>query len=91
MVVQSDHGGSHKTEGQTNNASIMVPWIAVGEGVRYAFDILEYVSVMDSAALALWSLGVPQPAAWIAKPPLSIFYESSEMNASSPIRVPRGC
>ena len=74
MVVQSDHGGLRKVEGGTNDQSIIIPWVASGSGVRQNFEILEYVSVMDTAALSLWALGLPQPEAWIARPPLTIFY-----------------
>lgn len=75
VIVQSDHGGIHKSDGQTNDECMLVPWIAAGTGIHFALDILEYVSVMDTAAVSAWALGVTAPTEWVSNPVLSIFTE----------------
>jgi len=75
LVVLSDHGGIKSTDGETNDESILIPWVANGPGVRKAFNIENYVSVMDTASLAAYVLGETTPSEWIGKPPLSIFLD----------------
>ena len=52
---------------------MIVPWVASGNSVRFGYDILEYVSVMDTAAATLWSLGIELPSSWVSKPLMSIW------------------
>jgi arylsulfatase A-like enzyme len=50
----------------------LIPWIAWGRNVRPG-EITSPVSTMDSAATALWLLGVARPADWIGQPVESAF------------------
>lgn len=75
LIVLSDHGGIRKNDGETNNECMLIPWIAIGPKVRYAYEIESYIRNMDTAALSAFVLDAQAPAAWISNPPLSIFYE----------------
>jgi arylsulfatase A-like enzyme len=38
-----------------------IPWIVWGAGVKHGFEIKAPVITYDTAATALWLLGVPRP------------------------------
>lgn len=59
VVVTADHGGHGWTHGSSNPQDVTIPWIAWGEGVRAGSRIPDGVRTMDTAATALWLLGLP--------------------------------
>ncbi|HEY0154438.1 MAG TPA: alkaline phosphatase family protein [Longimicrobium sp.] len=72
IIVTADHGGHGRDHGTDQDVDVLIPWIAWGRNVRPG-EITTPVSTMDSAATALWLLGVPRPADWIGQPVESAF------------------
>lgn len=72
VIVTADHGGHGRTHGTDLDVDMNIPWIAWGRNVRPG-EITAPVSTMDSAATALWLLGVPRPENWVGRPVESAF------------------
>jgi predicted AlkP superfamily pyrophosphatase or phosphodiesterase len=72
VIVTADHGGHGREHGTDQEVDVLIPWIAWGRNVRPG-EITAPVSTMDSAATALWLLGVPRPAHWSGQPVESAF------------------
>lgn len=73
IIVSADHGGHDKTHGSTSLEDMHIPWIVWGKGVKKDFEITRRVSTCDTAATALWLLGVPIPPEMDGKPVKSAF------------------
>lgn len=76
LLISADHGGHDKTHGQNIPEDMTIPWIAWGKGVRPGFTITQPVTTYDTAATALWLLGVPMPPNLDGKPVKQAFSES---------------
>ncbi|HEX5724114.1 MAG TPA: ectonucleotide pyrophosphatase/phosphodiesterase [Longimicrobiaceae bacterium] len=63
VIVTADHGGSGHGHGTESEEHTAIPWIAWGRGVTPG-KVEGAVRTMDTAATALWVLGVPVPPAW---------------------------
>src|SRR5208282_3898732 len=61
VVVTADHGGHRKTHGSRRPEDMTIPWIAWGRSVRPHYRITSPVNTCDTAATALWLLGVTVP------------------------------
>ena len=68
LLLTADHGGHGKGHGSADPRDMRIPWIAWGEGVRAGHEIGATVNVMDTAATALWLLGVSVPTQWEGRP-----------------------
>jgi predicted AlkP superfamily pyrophosphatase or phosphodiesterase len=66
LIVTADHGGHGRTHGTTDKADTTIPWIVWGAGVRRG-DTLSGVRTMDTAATALWMLGINVPDNWTGR------------------------
>jgi arylsulfatase A-like enzyme len=64
LIVTADHGGSGKDHWMFSSEDTTIPWITWGTFARKNLSIPQSVSTMDTAATALWLLGVPVPHAW---------------------------
>jgi predicted AlkP superfamily pyrophosphatase or phosphodiesterase len=64
LIVTADHGGHDRTHGSADRRDMTIPWIAWGRGVRAHSRIAADVRTTDTAATALWLLGVEIPSAW---------------------------
>jgi predicted AlkP superfamily pyrophosphatase or phosphodiesterase len=73
IIISADHGGHDKTHGSTRLEDMHIPWIVWGKGVKRDFEITKRVSTCDTAATALWLLGVPLPESMDGKPVASAF------------------
>ena len=73
VILTADHGGHAKTHGTASDEDTLIPWIAWGVGVKKNFSITAPVMTYDSAATALWALGIPLPAEFDGKPVVSAF------------------
>jgi predicted AlkP superfamily pyrophosphatase or phosphodiesterase len=73
IIMSADHGGHAKTHGTTMPEDMTIPWVAWGAGVKKGFTITDPVSTCDTAATALWLLGVPLPADFDGKPQTGAF------------------
>lgn len=68
VLVTSDHGGHGRTHGSTDPRDMTIPWIVWGHGVRAGELPARTIRTMDTAATALWLLGVELPAEWVGRP-----------------------
>jgi predicted AlkP superfamily pyrophosphatase or phosphodiesterase len=60
MIVTADHGGSGHDHGTDSHDDMQIPWIAWGAGVQPG-ELQAPIRTMDTAATALWLLGVTAP------------------------------
>lgn len=73
VIVSADHGGHAKTHGTNSPDDMTIPWIAWGAGVRPGHAITAPITTYDTAATALWLLGVPVPEGLDGKPVTNAF------------------
>jgi arylsulfatase A-like enzyme len=73
LIVTADHGGHGRTHGADHPLDRTIPWIAWGEGVHAGLVLPPGVRTMDTAATALWLLGVPIPDFWEGRPVVGAF------------------
>ncbi|HWK89888.1 MAG TPA: ectonucleotide pyrophosphatase/phosphodiesterase [Longimicrobium sp.] len=72
VIVTADHGGHGNDHGTDEPVDMTIPWIAWGKGVVPG-EIREPIVTMNTAATALWLLGVPVPSNWEGKPVTTAF------------------
>ena len=73
VILTADHGGHDHTHGTAAAEDMTIPWLAWGRGVIPDGASPLGVRTMDTAATALWLLGVPVPTDWEGRPVSSIF------------------
>jgi len=82
FILTSDHGGHHEpapvkntigAHGSAQSDDVLIPWIAWGKGVKKNFEITKPVVTYDTAATALWLLGVPIPDGFWGRPVTTAF------------------
>lgn len=78
VLITSDHGGHGRTHGTTDPRDMTIPWIVWGHGVRPGELPARTIRTMDTAATALWLLGVEVPAGWVGRPVRGGFEEGIE-------------
>lgn len=72
LIVTSDHGGHGRDHGSDLDEDMVIPWLAWGAGVQPG-PLTEPIRTMDTAATALWLLGVPVPPEWEGRPVTAAF------------------
>lgn len=75
VIVTADHGGHDRTHGSSSPEDMTIPWITWGAGVKRGAVITAPVTTYDTAATALWLLGVPVPQDWDGKPVTSAYLD----------------
>jgi predicted AlkP superfamily pyrophosphatase or phosphodiesterase len=73
VILTADHGGHAKTHGSDSPEDMTIPWIAWGAGIKKGFAVTDPVTTYDTAATALYALGIPVPADFDGKPVVSAF------------------
>ena len=82
IIITADHGSHDATnkEGKKIGAhdagiaeDVKIPWIVWGQGVKQNFTITALVVQYDTAATALWLLGIPLPENLWGRPVTSAF------------------
>jgi len=68
VILTADHGGHGRGHGGAGGTDVTIPWIAWGEAVRGGTRLPVRVRTMDTAATALWLLGVAVPPGWDGVP-----------------------
>jgi predicted AlkP superfamily pyrophosphatase or phosphodiesterase len=63
-------GGTH---GSPATEDVVIPWVVWGKGVKQHFTITAPVVIYDTAATALWLLGIDVPESFWGRPVLSAF------------------
>lgn len=61
IMLTADHGGHDKTHGSTRLEDMHIPWVAWGKGVKPGLELKQRINTYDTAATALWLLGVAIP------------------------------
>lgn len=73
VIVTADHGGLGRRHGSASPEDRDIPWIAWGAGVKPNHRITQAIRTTDTAATALWLLGLPRPAYFDGKPVTGAF------------------
>jgi hypothetical protein len=73
LIVTSDHGGHNLGHGDDSAVDRAVPWLAVGPGVPKGVTLGGGINIYDTAATALYALGLPIPEVWDGRPVMEIF------------------
>jgi predicted AlkP superfamily pyrophosphatase or phosphodiesterase len=73
LIITADHGGHRKTHGDNTPEDVMIPWIAWGKDVKKESTIAANVTTCDTAATALWILGLPLPTSCDGAPVTDAF------------------
>lgn len=76
FIITADHGGAGYRHGSDSPEDMTVPWLAVGPGVPAGVTLQSQIVTYDTAATALYALGLPIPKKWDGKPVLEIFETS---------------
>ncbi len=82
FILTADHG-SHDTtnkageivgtHGTAEREDVLIPWIVWGAGVKQNFTVTRPVVQYDTAATALWALGIPVPESFWGRPVTTAF------------------
>ncbi|MEW5957770.1 MAG: alkaline phosphatase family protein [Chloroflexota bacterium] len=80
LIVTADHGGVGQAHGGDTPAEKTIPWLAVGPGVPAGVTLQSDITVYDTAATALYALGLPLPPEWDGRPVLEIFGRAAPEN-----------
>lgn len=75
VILSADHGGLGVTHGQNIPEDMTIPWIVAGPGVKPNYAITGAVSTLDTAATALYLLGLPVPEGMVGKVVLEAFVD----------------
>jgi arylsulfatase A-like enzyme len=75
IIISADHGGHNHTHTGAHLIDRQIPWIAHGPGVRSGYQIQGAISTVDTAATALYALGLPLSSSLVGKPVKEIFGE----------------
>jgi arylsulfatase A-like enzyme len=59
VLLTADHGGHGRDHGSADPRDVTIPWVAWGKGIEAGVVLEPGVRTMDTAATALWLLGVP--------------------------------
>src|SRR5688572_9693058 len=73
VILTADHGGHGRDHGSSDPRDTTIPWIVWGKGVQVGASLPEGIRTMDTAATALWMLGVAMPTEWVGQPVRSAF------------------
>ncbi|MEI8310481.1 MAG: ectonucleotide pyrophosphatase/phosphodiesterase [Verrucomicrobiota bacterium] len=73
IILTADHGGHGKSHGADIPEDMTIPWVASGRGVRKGVELTGPVTTYDTAATALWLLGLPLPATLDGRPVTEAF------------------
>ena len=87
VLLSADHGGHAKTHGSKSADDMHIPWIAWGKGVKKGFAITVPVTTFDTAATALWLLGVACLDSFDGSPVTTAFEPGQTQSAAKLLRA----
>lgn len=73
VILTADHGGHGRSHGTADPRDRTIPWIAWGQQVTAGTVLPAGIRTMDTAATALWLLGVDVPAHVVGSPVTAAF------------------
>ncbi len=68
LIVTSDHGGHGVVHGSGRPEDVTIPWIALGGLARAGVELTQPIMIYDTAATALFALGLPVLPSWQGRP-----------------------
>ena len=68
VIVTADHGGHGRTHGSALPEDLTIPWVALGGPARGGVVLERGIWTYDTAATALFALGLPVPDNWQGRP-----------------------
>ena len=92
IILTADHGGHDVgpaevagqpkkgitgTHGSAATEDVVIPWVAWGKGVKPHFTITAPVVIYDTAATAIWLLGIEVPESFWGRPVTTAFQTES--------------
>ncbi len=72
IIITADHGGHDSTHGSNSPEDMTIPWIASGAGIQPR-PLSSLIHTMDTAATAVFALGLPIPPEWDGVPVYEAF------------------
>ena len=75
IFLTTDHGGHDQSHGSSSPEDMTIPWIVAGPGVVPGSKLSRRVVVYDTAATAMWALGLDLPSDLDGRPVLEAFGE----------------
>jgi bisphosphoglycerate-independent phosphoglycerate mutase (AlkP superfamily) len=84
LIVTADHGGHGRDHTGPAAADVLIPWIVAGKGVAGSGPLREQVRIMDTAATALWLLGI-QYDEGLAGRPVRDAFDAPVLTPLSPV------
>jgi predicted AlkP superfamily pyrophosphatase or phosphodiesterase len=73
VIVTADHGGHGKDHGSSDPRDTTIPWVIWGKGIHAGATLPAGIRTMDTAATALWMLGIDAPTEWVGRPVQAAF------------------
>jgi arylsulfatase A-like enzyme len=73
VILTADHGGAGRGHLKVDSINRTIPWIAWGQGVAGPTSLPPGIRTMDTAATALWLLGISVPPHMVGRPVRSAF------------------
>jgi predicted AlkP superfamily pyrophosphatase or phosphodiesterase len=73
VILTADHGGHGRSHGTADARDSNIPWIAWGKGVEAGRRLAPGIHTTDTAATALWLLGIAVPSWMTGRPVVEAF------------------
>ena len=87
IILTSDHGGHGEVHGSSLPEDMTIPWIVAGPGVVPGTRLTSPITIYDTAATALWALGLSLPDDIAGRPVEEAFGEGSDQGWAIPPAV----
>jgi arylsulfatase A-like enzyme len=80
VILTADHGGNGRGHGEDRPEDMLIPWIIAGPGVFMGHTLSSQlrITTVDTAATALYVLGIALPADAAGRPVLAAFRSSEK-------------
>lgn len=79
VILTADHGGLGRAHVKVDPVNRTIPWIAWGQGVAPGILLPAGIRTMDTAATALWLLGIPIPSHMVGRAVADAFQVSPQV------------
>lgn len=73
VILTADHGGHGRGHGSDDPRDVTIPWVSWGRGVEVGTVLPAGIRTMDTAATALWLLGLRLPEPHAGSPVIAAF------------------
>lgn len=84
FIITADHGGHQRTHGTKDVRDMTIPWIAYSPGNVVAGEIQGSISTCDTAATAVYALGLKVDPQWDGKAVEEIFTSNKTTAQTQP-------